>query len=91
MAPRIHLVKDFSTSWEGEAPAEPQAFIGTSQTIRFGRSLTSHRLGLESMKNCHSSQQFFHDMRPSQIEIGQTLCSAIVIEGQSLVIQTEGT
>ena len=27
-------------SWEGEAPAEPQAFIDPPKTMRFGRSLT---------------------------------------------------
>ncbi len=39
-APKGNAVKDISTSWEGEAPAEPQALFESHQTIRFGRSLT---------------------------------------------------
>ncbi len=38
--PSGRRLNDISTSWEGEAPAEPQASIDPRQTIRFGGSLT---------------------------------------------------
>ncbi len=38
-APPGYAVKDISTPWEGEAPAEPQAFIDPRKTMRLGGSL----------------------------------------------------
>ncbi len=38
-APAVYAVKDISTPWEGEAPAEPQAFIDPRKTMRLGGSL----------------------------------------------------
>lgn len=46
---------------------------------------------LEAYPTGSLSQKFFHDLRMGQVRIGQALATAVVVEGQSQVIQAKGT